>query len=113
MAGPPIDTCKCHSGIKKGMTDMEKKLDELEEGLKGKDPFSPDAPLIIMTGPLTGTSVPTSGRLSVVALSPETLSYGESDIGGTVDALLALASAGAETKPLIHYLDNHIEELEI
>jgi aldehyde:ferredoxin oxidoreductase len=54
-----------------------------EEGLKGKDPFSPDAPLIIMTGPLTGTSVPTSGRLSVVALSPETLSYGESDIGGT------------------------------
>ena len=54
-----------------------------EEGLKGKDPFSPDAPLIITAGPLTGTSVPTSGRLSVVALSPETLSYGESDIGGT------------------------------
>jgi aldehyde:ferredoxin oxidoreductase len=54
-----------------------------EEDLKGKDPLSPDAPLIITTGPLTGTSVPTSGRLSVVALSPETLSYGESDIGGT------------------------------
>jgi len=54
-----------------------------EEGLKNSDPFSPDAPLIITTGPLTGTMVPTSGRLSVVALSPETLSYGESDVGGT------------------------------
>jgi len=54
-----------------------------EEGLKDRNPFSPDAPLIIMTGPLTGTSVPTSGRLSVIALSPETTSYGESDVGGT------------------------------
>jgi len=54
-----------------------------EEGLKNSDPFAPDAPLIITTGPLTGTMVPTSGRLSVVALSPETLSYGESDVGGT------------------------------
>jgi aldehyde:ferredoxin oxidoreductase len=54
-----------------------------EEGLKDGDPLSPDAPLIVMTGPLTGTSVPTSGRVSVVALSPETLSYGESDVGGT------------------------------
>jgi aldehyde:ferredoxin oxidoreductase len=54
-----------------------------DEGLKSWDPFSPDAPLIIMTGPLTGTLVPTSGRLTIVALSPETLSYGECDIGGT------------------------------
>jgi aldehyde:ferredoxin oxidoreductase len=54
-----------------------------EEGLKDTDPLSPHAPLIITTGPLTGTSVPTSGRLSVIALSPETLSYGESDVGGT------------------------------
>jgi len=54
-----------------------------EQGLRDRDPFSPDAPLIMMTGPLTGTIVPTSGRLGVVAVSPETLSYGESDIGGT------------------------------
>jgi len=54
-----------------------------EEGLKNKDPFSSDSPLIIMTGPLTGTMVPTSGRIAVVAMSPETLSYGECDIGGT------------------------------
>ncbi len=54
-----------------------------EEGLKDTDPLSPHAPLIITTGPLTGTGVPTSGRVSVIALSPETLSYGESDVGGT------------------------------
>ena len=54
-----------------------------EQGLRDRDPFSPDAPLIMMTGPLTRTIVPTSGRLGVVAVSPETLSYGESDIGGT------------------------------
>lgn len=54
-----------------------------EEGLKERDPFSPDAPLIIMIGPLTGTVVPTSGRVAVISMSPATLSYGESDIGGT------------------------------
>jgi aldehyde:ferredoxin oxidoreductase len=54
-----------------------------EEGLKTRDPLSPDSLLVIMTGPLTGTTVPTSGRVAVVALSPATLSLGESDIGGT------------------------------
>ena len=55
----------------------------LFEELRTRDPFSPEAPLIIMTGPLTGTIVPTSGRVAIVAMSPATLSYGESDIGGT------------------------------
>jgi len=54
-----------------------------EEMCKDRDAFSPDAPLIIMTGPLTGTMVPTSGRVAVVATSPASLSYGECDIGGT------------------------------
>ena len=54
-----------------------------DEGCKTRDPLSSDALLVIMAGPFAGTAVPTSGRMSIVALSPATLSYGESDIGGT------------------------------
>jgi aldehyde:ferredoxin oxidoreductase len=45
------------------------------------EPFSPDALLIFSTGPLTGTSVPSSGRLSVCARSPLGI-WGESHAGG-------------------------------
>ena len=45
------------------------------------EPFNPDALLIFSTGPLTGTSVPSSGRLSVCARSPLGI-WGESHAGG-------------------------------
>ena len=45
------------------------------------EPFSPDALLIFATGPLTGTSVPSSGRLAVCARSPLGI-WGESHAGG-------------------------------
>ena len=45
------------------------------------EPFSPDALLIFSTGPLTGTPVPSSGRLSVCARSPLGI-WGESHAGG-------------------------------
>ena len=54
-----------------------------DEGLRSTDPFDPDALLTFMIGPLTGTVAPTSGRTAIVALSPATSTYGESDIGGT------------------------------
>ncbi|MCW4027805.1 MAG: aldehyde ferredoxin oxidoreductase family protein [Candidatus Bathyarchaeota archaeon] len=47
------------------------------------DPLGPDNLLIFMTGPLTATKVPLSGRHEVVAKSPLTGLYGESDIGGS------------------------------
>src|SRR3990172_2122943 len=47
------------------------------------DPLSPENPLIFMTGPLTGTPVPWSGRHAVVSLSPLTGIWGESYCGGT------------------------------
>jgi len=47
------------------------------------DPFSPEAPLIFMAGPTANTLVPTSGRHAVVARSPLTGVFGESDAGGT------------------------------
>jgi aldehyde:ferredoxin oxidoreductase len=52
-----------------------------DEMPNGVEPFSPDALLIFSTGPLTGTSVPSSGRLSVCARSPLGI-WGESHAGG-------------------------------
>ena len=57
----------------------------------GTDPIGPDNLLILMTGPLTGTRVPTSGRHAVVTRSPLTGIFAESDIGGTWGATLKRA----------------------
>jgi aldehyde:ferredoxin oxidoreductase len=46
------------------------------------DPLGPENVLIFMTGPLTGTKLPLSGRHEVAAKSPLTGIYGESDVGG-------------------------------
>ena len=46
------------------------------------DPLSPDAPLLIFTGPLTGTTGPAVGRFVICAKSPATGLWGESNIGG-------------------------------
>jgi aldehyde:ferredoxin oxidoreductase len=46
------------------------------------DPLSPEAPLLYITGPLTGTAAPTVGRFSICAKSPATGLWGESHIGG-------------------------------
>jgi aldehyde:ferredoxin oxidoreductase len=48
----------------------------------GLDPFYPDNTLLFMTGPLTGTAVPTSGRHTVVSRSPLSGVWGESSVGG-------------------------------
>lgn len=53
-----------------------------EEIGSGTRPEDPENPLIFMTGPLCGTPSITSGRHHVVALSPLTGLYGESDCGG-------------------------------
>jgi len=45
--------------------------------------LGPENLLIFMNGPLTGTKIPLSGRHQVVAKSPLTSIYGESDVGGT------------------------------
>ena len=49
---------------------------------KETNPLGTDNVLIFMTGPLTGTKVPLSGRHEVVARSPLTGIYGEADVGG-------------------------------
>ena len=47
------------------------------------DPLGEDNPLIFMTGPFTGTIIPTSARHTVVAKSPLTGIWAESDVGGS------------------------------
>jgi aldehyde:ferredoxin oxidoreductase len=53
--------------------------EELEPGI---DPLSDQNKLILMTGPLTGTIVPNSGKLAVAAKSPATGTILDCSIGG-------------------------------
>jgi aldehyde:ferredoxin oxidoreductase len=46
------------------------------------DPYDPAAPLLFMTGPLTGTVGPAVGRFVICGKSPATGLWGESNIGG-------------------------------
>jgi len=48
----------------------------------GVDPLGPENIILFMTGPLTGTSVVTSGRWCIVTKSPHTGIYLDSQIGG-------------------------------
>ncbi|OQY16190.1 MAG: hypothetical protein B6I32_04090 [Desulfobacterium sp. 4572_20] len=47
------------------------------------DPLAPENQLIAMTGPFTGSSVPSTGRHHIVARSPLTGILGESNVGGS------------------------------
>jgi aldehyde:ferredoxin oxidoreductase len=49
---------------------------------KELDPFSPEAPLLFLNGPLTGTSGPTVGRFVVCGKGPATGLWAESNCGG-------------------------------
>jgi aldehyde:ferredoxin oxidoreductase len=47
------------------------------------DPLGPENMLIISPGPLTGTFLPSSGKCSIITLSPATGGYGDSSFGGS------------------------------
>jgi aldehyde:ferredoxin oxidoreductase len=53
-----------------------------ERQRKGMDPLAPESIIGFMTGPLTGTKVPTGGRYMVVAKSPLTGGWGDANSGG-------------------------------
>ena len=46
------------------------------------DALAPEAPLLFMTGPMTGTSGPTTGRFVVCGKGPATGLWAESNVGG-------------------------------
>ncbi|MHA2181446.1 MAG: aldehyde ferredoxin oxidoreductase family protein [Promethearchaeota archaeon] len=54
----------------------------IDEVPKGIDPLGPENKLIFMTGPLTGTPSPSTGRYCVVAKSPLTGIWGEANSAG-------------------------------
>ena len=57
--------------------------------LKGSpDPLGPENPVLLMAGPFTGTSVPSSGRMVICARSPLTYLWGECNIGGYFGATM-------------------------
>jgi len=55
------------------------------------EPFSPENALVVMTGPLCGTLVPTSSRTCLVSKSPHTGTMFESNVGGAFGPELKFA----------------------
>ncbi|MEW6424889.1 MAG: aldehyde ferredoxin oxidoreductase family protein [Bacillota bacterium] len=55
------------------------------------DPLGPENPLVFMTGPLTGTTAPSSSRFAVCARSPLTGIWGEATSGGAFGPKMKLA----------------------
>ena len=62
--------------------------EDLEPGI---DPLGPDNKLYLTTGPLTGTPVPCSGKLSIAAKSPATGTMNDCSVGGHVGIRLKYA----------------------
>jgi len=67
------------------------------------DPLSGDNPIIFAAGPLTGTVIPSSGRLAVISRSPQTGTIFDSNAGGFwgaelkktgYDAIIIIGSLG-------------------
>ncbi len=56
-----------------------------------RDPLDAASPLVWMTGPLTGSGGPTTGRFTICARSPYTGIWGKSNIGGFVGPELRYA----------------------
>jgi len=83
----------------------------------GIDPLSPDNPLIIGTGTLSGTSAPCSGRTTITCKSPATNLYLKTNMGGHWGPELKYAGFdhliihGASEKPVYVLVKN--DEIEI
>jgi len=81
------------------------------------DPLGPENVLIYLTGPFVHTPVPTSGRHCIVAKSPLTGIWGESDIGGKWGVWLkrsgydGLVVKGVSEYPVYVYLGDGKREI--
>lgn len=90
----------------------------LDEVPKGIDPLGPKNKLIIMTGPMTGTMAPSTGRFSVVAKSPLTGFWGQANSGGFWGVHLkrsgydGIIFEGKAEKPVYLVTDNGKAELK-
>ena len=81
------------------------------------DPLSPDNPLIVMTGPITGSTLPGTSRFAVCGKSPLTGIWGEGTCGGNFGPELKFAGVdgiifkGASSNPV--YLVIEDEKIEL
>jgi aldehyde:ferredoxin oxidoreductase len=82
-----------------------------------RDPLDPKSPLVWMTGPLTGSGGPATGRFSICGRSPQTGIWGESNIGGFVGPELRFAGfdglwiTGRAAKPVYLWIHDGRAEL--
>jgi aldehyde:ferredoxin oxidoreductase len=80
-------------------------------------PLSPENPLILNVGPLTGTTAPTGGRLGSTTISPATNTYSDAYCGGFVGQMIkyagydALILQGAAAEPVMLVIDDDKVEL--
>lgn len=76
------------------------------------DPLGADNPLIFMTGPLTGSLLPATGRMVACARSPLTGAWGESNAGGFWGTELkragfdGVAVTGTSPEPVILHIED-------
>jgi aldehyde:ferredoxin oxidoreductase len=84
---------------------------------KGTDPLSPENVLIFGTGPLTGTSAPSSGRISVTTKSPATNLYLKTNVGGAWGGDIRFAGysyivfTGKASGPVYLWIENETVEI--
>lgn len=82
------------------------------------DPLGPDNPLLFLTGPFTGTMVPTGSKVSVCARSPLTGLWGYSTVGGHLGADIRFAGydgilfTGQSKEPKYLLVENKKTELK-
>ena len=76
------------------------------------DPFAPENPLIMGTGLLTGTGAPSGSRMNFTTVSPESLVFCDSNMGGFLGSQLAQSGfniiiiVGKAPKPVYLYIEN-------
>jgi aldehyde:ferredoxin oxidoreductase len=84
----------------------------------GVDPLGPENMLGLITGPLTGTLVPTGARYAAVAKSPLTQGWGDANSGGYFGPYLKFAGfdgvffTGISPKPVYLLIDEGKTELK-
>jgi len=83
----------------------------------GVDPLSPDNVIILATGPLTGTAMPTSGRFVVITKSPLTGIFTDAYAGGSAGPEIKRAGydviviRGRASHPVYIWVDDESVEL--
>jgi aldehyde:ferredoxin oxidoreductase len=83
----------------------------------GIDPLSPENPLILNVGPLTGTTAPTAGRLGATTKSPATHTYSDSYCGGYFGQTMkyagydAIVVTGKANEPVVLVIEDDRVEI--